>query len=342
MRAGSCAADACEPRQVRKEAAVDRTFRVTQECLTRALLLNKPRDRLKRGCTTILPFHGRLAVPSLHPANLRAKKRFGQHFLVNRAVLKRILAAASLTAEDVVIEVGPGRGAVTSMVGSRVSQMVAVELDRDLFQYLQEKLASLSNIRLVNADARDIEPEELVGDAPYKVIANLPYYAASLIMMRFLEARHKPALMVIMVQKEVAQSMVALPGNMSLLSIAVQLYGNPKIVSYVPPGAFRPKPKVSSAIVKIEVSSLPRLHLDSVGDFFGLVRAGFSAKRKQLKNALSNGLDLPGHETEGLVEEAGIDAKRRAQTLTLEEWGSLYGAWRLNYRHVGSQGACQD
>ena len=148
--------------------------------------------------------------------------------------------------------------------------------------------------------------------------------------------------MVVMVQKEVAQNMAAAPGRMGLLSVAIQLYGEPKIVAYVPPRAFRPVPKVSSAIVKIEVYQKPRLLLDSVDDFFRLVKAGFSARRKQLKNAISHDLKVPSQDAEDLLTQAAIDPMRRAQTLSLEEWGGLYQAWRLNYGYADPEGPRKD
>ena len=168
-------------------------------------------------------------------------------------------------------------------------------------------------------------------DIAYKLIANLPYYAAQPIIRRFLEAAHKPTLMVVMVQREVARTMTASPGDMSLLSVATQLYGKPRIVASVPPRAFRPAPKVTSAIVRIDVLPEPALPLDSINTFFTLARAGFSAPRKQVHNCLQQGLSVTRDEAEAMLSDAGIDPKRRPQTLSLDDWGSLYAAWRLRY-----------
>ena len=165
-------------------------------------------------------------------------------------------------------------------------------------------------------------------DREYKLVANLPYYAASPIVRRFLEAEHKPSLMVFLVQREVAQSMVAPPGKMGMLSVAVQLYGRPRIVCSVPPRAFRPTPKVTSALVRIDVYPRPALDTGSTRDFFAVVRAGFSSPRKQLRNSLRRGLDIPSEAVESALARVGIDPTRRAQTLSLAEWGGLYEAFR--------------
>ena len=263
---------------------------------------------------------------------MRAKKALGQHFVVDSRVLARIVKSAELTSQDTVVEVGPGRGSLTRELASRAGRVVAIEVDQELVTLLQQGFGDSSNVTIVHADAREVDLGLLVSsDVPYKVVANLPYYAASPIIRRFLEAQHKPGLMVVMVQREVARNMVASPGQMGLLSVAIQLYGRPRIIGYAPPRAFRPSPKVTSAIVRIDVYPQPLLALDSVAAFFQVVRAGFSAPRKQLRNALSHALNIAALEIEALLTEAGIDPKRRAQTLRLEEWGTLYQTYRDSY-----------
>lgn len=258
-----------------------------------------------------------------------AKRSLGQHFLTDRRVVARILEAAELTPDDIVVEVGPGRGILTSALAERAGSVVAVEFDDALAERLAESLEGHGNVRVVPADARDVDIDSLVApESPYKVVANLPYYAATPIIRRFLEAQHKPALMVVMVQREVAREMAARPGKMGLLSVATQLYGSPRIVASVPPRAFRPTPKVTSAVVRIDVYTRPALDLDSVQGFFQVVRAGFAAPRKQLHNSLSLGLELPPDEIEAMLSKAHIDPKRRAQTLGLQEWGTLYEVTR--------------
>lgn len=244
------------------------------------------------------------------------------------------MGAADLAPNDVIIEIGPGRGVVTTVLSNIVSKVIAIELDPKLSEYLLNIFDKVSNVKVINKDAREIDPEELVGDKEYKVIGNLPYYAALPIIRLFLEADHKPNSMVVMVQKEVAQNMQASPGQMNLLSVAVQLFSNPKIIGYVPPKAFKPQPKVTSAIVRLEVFKKPILELDSLEEFFKVVKAGFSTKRKQLKNSLSNQLNISNIDAEKLLIAISIDPKRRAQTLTIKEWGRLYNYWSTNYRNV--------
>ena len=257
------------------------------------------------------------------------KKSLGQHFLSDGRVARRIVEAAEIGPDDVILEVGPGKGALTKLLVQRAGRVVAVEVDEGLAERLSESLGDFNALEVVAADARDVDIDSLVApDRPYKVVANLPYYAASPIIRRFLEADHKPVLMVVMVQREVAREMVAEPGKMRLLSVATQLYGRPRIVTTVPPRAFRPAPQVTSAVVHIDVFGELAVGIDSERRFFELVRAGFSTPRKQIHNSLRNGLDSTSDAVAVVLGKAGIDRTRRAQTLTLEEWGALYRSWR--------------
>ena len=246
-------------------------------------------------------------------------------------MLARIVEASDLSPSHQVLEIGPGRGALTERLAEAAGRVVAIELDDVLATRLSARFADRPSVRIVAGDARTVDVGEILDtSADYKLIANLPYYAATPIVRRFLEMDDGPSLMVVMVQREVARSMTAAPGGMSLLSVATQFYGRPRLVSTVPPRAFRPAPKVTSAIVRIDVYDRPALEVSSEEDFFRLVRAGFSARRKQLRNALSQGLSLPAAEVERLLARAGIDPKRRAETLSLAEWGSLHDAARLD------------
>ncbi|MYC08301.1 MAG: ribosomal RNA small subunit methyltransferase A [Chloroflexi bacterium] len=266
-----------------------------------------------------------------------AKKSLAQNFLTDRRIVSRIIAAADIAPDDNVLEIGPGRGILTRPLADRTASLTAVELDDDLAAELTTEFAEHSHVNIVHADARHVDISSLLADgARYKLIANLPYYAAQPIIRRFLEAERQPTMMVVMVQREVARNMTAAPGGMTLLSVATQLYGKPRIVGSVPPRAFRPAPKVTSAIVRIDVYSRLALDLDSVDAFFTLVRAGFSAPRKQIHNCLQNGLTQNGLtitrvDAEDVLQHANIDPKRRPQTLSLDEWGDLYAAWRLRY-----------
>ena len=257
---------------------------------------------------------------------LFARKGLGQNFLIDRGVLDKILAAAGVEKTDTVVEVGPGLGVLTRALAERAGKVIAVELDRNMVALLRETLAGLPNVEIVARDILETPPAELVGDAPYKVVANLPYYITSPTLRHFLETPRQPQSLVVMVQKEVARQIVARPPEMSLLSIAVQFYGAPKIVSYVPAGAFHPPPKVASAILRIEVLPQRRLPLDDEKAFFKLARAGFGTRRKQLANALSGGLDIDKAAAVELLQKAGIDPARRAETLTIDEWIKLLQA----------------
>ena len=258
------------------------------------------------------------------------KKSLGQNFLVDRRVLRRIIEAADISPTDVVLEIGPGRGLLTGELSARAARVVAVEIDDALASDLKRRFADQPRVEVIAADAREVELDSLVEQGtPYKIVANLPYYAASPIVRRFLEASHKPQLMVVMVQREVAQRMAAEPGDMSLLSVGVQLYGKPRIVTKVPPGSFRPSPKVVSAVIRIDVYPRPALDVDSEERFFALAKAGFSSRRKQIRNSLAHGLSITPKSVEAVLLEAGVDPKRRAETLSLQEWGRLYDAFRL-------------
>ncbi len=262
----------------------------------------------------------------LRRADLKARKGLGQHFLIDEQALQLVASAADLTPADVVIEVGPGLGVLTVELARRAGRVIAVELDNKLAALLKETLSAFTNVTIVNKDILDIDPVSLVGaTTPYKVVANLPYYITSPVLRHFLEASAKPDLMVVMVQKEVAETIAAEAGDKSLLSISVQLYGKPGIVGYVPAESFHPAPKVASAVLRIDVYPQPAVAVEEKG-FFALVRAGFSAARKQIANSLAQGLGLPRAEVLPMLEKAGIAPQRRAETLSLEEWARL---WRL-------------
>jgi 16S rRNA (adenine1518-N6/adenine1519-N6)-dimethyltransferase len=264
----------------------------------------------------------------LQQLDIRAKKGLGQNFLVDEHALVSIVSAAGLTHDDLVVEVGPGLGVLTQELADSAGRVVAVELDRTMVATLREKYADSSNVEIVEADILSWAPESFIpDDIPYKVVGALPYNIASAVLRHFLESKHKPSLIVAVMQKEVAQSVAAQPGDMGILSVGVQLYGRPSIVEYIPPTGFYPQPKVESAILRIEVySDLPVKVKDEVA-FFNVVRGGFSTPRKQLRNSLSHGLELTTAEAGVLLDSAGIDPRRRAETLSIEEWAALYRAF---------------
>ncbi len=269
----------------------------------------------------------------LQKYNLRPKKGLGQNFLTDPNHLRKIVAAAELTPADTVLEIGPGLGALTVPLTEAARAVVSVEVDADMVRVLNAEI-SAPNFRLVQADILSVQPaavlaEQLpdfsVGDE-YVVVANVPYYITSGIIRHLLESEHPPRRTVLTIQKEVAQRITARPGKMSVLAVSVQFYGTPTLCHTIPANAFTPPPKVDSAVLRIDRHSAPPVPVDDPRAFFRVVKAGFSQKRKQLKNALSAGLHRPQAEIVPLLKAAGIDPRRRAETLSLAEWGALTNA----------------
>lgn len=253
------------------------------------------------------------------------RKRFGQNFLTDRNILNKIVAAGEVTAGDVVLEIGPGKGHLTSALANTGAQVVAVEVDRDLLRELGTQFEGVSNVHLLEGDVLHKPPSTWLVQAnlapPYLVVANIPYYITSAILRYLLESETPPRRIVVMVQKEVAHQIIAKPPHGNLLGTSIQYYGQPRIVFNVPAGAFYPRPAVDSAVVRIDVAE--HLAGQDAQTFFRVVRAGFGAKRKQLRNALANGLGISTAHAEGLLARARIDPARRAETLTLDEWKEL-------------------
>jgi 16S rRNA (adenine1518-N6/adenine1519-N6)-dimethyltransferase len=264
----------------------------------------------------------------LRQSGLHAKKGLGQHFLVDGRVLGRIVAAADLTPQDTVIEVGPGLGILTQELVQHAGRVMAIEADAEMVSALGELAARSPNLTIIHGDIMHIDPVSLLSSpnsvaSSYKVVANIPYYITSALLRHFMEASRQPTLMVVMVQKEVGKAIVARPGDMSLLAVSIQFYGRPSIVARVPARSFYPPPQVDSVILRVDVYEKPPIDVPSARAFFETVRAGFSAPRKQLRNSLSQGLVIGTQEAVDLLQRAGIDPRRRAETLSIEEWGRL-------------------
>ena len=257
---------------------------------------------------------------------LKPKKSLGQHFLTDEGVLANIVEAAQLSSQDVIVEVGPGLGTLTRSLAARAGHVIAVEVDPQLVSHLKVALASLPNVQVVLGDGLEVEPRALTQGRAYKVVANIPYYITSPLLRHFLEAEHKPQLMVVMVQKEVAQAIAALPGDMSLLSVLIQFYSLPQVVAYVSAQSFYPAPRVDSAILRLEVLPKPPVEVDRDA-FFRAVAAGFAAPRKQLRNSLAIGLGLEPSAVAQRLRQAGLEPQRRPQTLSLEEWQQVWAAF---------------
>ncbi len=258
----------------------------------------------------------------------RRRKSLGQHFLADPGIANRIVAAAEPDGSDTVLEIGPGAGALTRRLVEQAGRVVAVELDQRLCEELPGRLGFPANLEVVQGDGREVEVDGLLDPGtPYKVVANLPYYAAAPIVRRFLETVRPPTLMVVMVQREVADAMNAKPGEFTLLSVATQFYAETSVVAQVPARCFRPPPKVSSTVLKLAVRPESAVAVADREAFFALVRAGFSAPRKQLRNSLMQGTGASGETVARALDEAQIDAQRRPATLAIAEWAALDRAW---------------
>ena len=259
----------------------------------------------------------------LQRLGLRAHKGLSQSFLTDHYVVREIVDATHITPEDQLLEIGPGLGILTRALTSSAARVVAVELDSQLAELLPNLVSNPDRLEVIHADALSVDLSELFS-APYKVAANLPYSVTSPLLRHLLTAELKPTLMVVMVQKEVAERIAAGPGDTSLLSIMVQLYSRVSVVRQVPASAFFPPPKVDSTVLKLDVYRELPVNVDDPESLLRLASAGFSRRRKQLHNALSEALWFPPGEVTRVLEAAGIDPTRRAQTLTLEEWARLY------------------
>jgi 16S rRNA (adenine1518-N6/adenine1519-N6)-dimethyltransferase len=269
-----------------------------------------------------------LDVPALlRQYGLRPDKKLGQNFLIDPAALERVVAAAGKLTGEVVLEVGPGLGSLTRLLAERARRVVAVELDADLIPPLERVLDNYENVQIVTGDILQLDPGILVGQPDYCVVANIPYYITSALLRHLLEADFRPDRMVLTVQQEVAARICASPGAMSLLALSVQVYGHPEIAARIPAGAFYPAPKVESAVVRVDFYPEPRIPTPELETFFRLAKAGFSQKRKTLRNALTAGLGLPASKVEELLDQARVDSRRRAETLSLDEWYRLVSVY---------------
>jgi len=268
----------------------------------------------------------------LRQFGIKPQKSLGQHFLIDETVLERILSAAELSPGDIVVEVGPGLGILTEGLAKQGAQVIAVELDSKLVALLKRRLAAFPDVKIIHADILRVTPRQILESKlavsalfqGYKVIANLPYYITSPLLRHFFEALPQPSEMIVMVQKEVGEAMVATPGNMSLLSVKTQFYSKPSIISYVSAASFYPPPKVDSVILRLDVYSQLPIEVPNPASFFDVVLHGFSSPRKQLRNSLAHSLDMPPSQVTLLLEKTGIEGKRRAETLSLEEWRELW------------------
>jgi 16S rRNA (adenine1518-N6/adenine1519-N6)-dimethyltransferase len=265
-----------------------------------------------------------LNIPEiLRQHSLKPDKRLGQNFLADPSALQRIVETAEIRSQDAILEIGPGLGSLTRYLASVAKKVVAVELDEDLISPLRDILAPYSNVTIIQGDILEMDSGQLMDQSSYLVVANIPYYITSAVIRHLLEAEVLPRRMVLTVQREVAQRICAEPGDLSLLALSVQVYGDPRIAARIPAGAFYPPPKVDSAVVNIDLYSQPRIPAEHLDTFFSLAKAAFSQKRKTLRNAISGSTHLSPAEAEALLRAAEINPGRRAQTVSIEEWCKL-------------------
>lgn len=262
--------------------------------------------------------------------NFRMTKSLGQNFLIDQTILDKIISGAELTKEDYVLEIGPGMGSMTQKLCESAAKVVAVEIDKNLLPVLAVTLHGYDNVTVINHDILKVDLkkvfEEHFGDRKVKVVANLPYYITTPIIMRLLEEKLNLASITIMVQKEVGDRIKAAPGGKEYgaLSVAVQYYSSPKQVLLVPPHSFIPQPEVDSIVLKLDVLSQPAVAVEDEKLFFRVVKASFGQRRKTLLNALSAGnLGLSKEQLRQVLMNAGVDENRRGETLSLQEFANI-------------------
>lgn len=277
-----------------------------------------------------------LGIPSntievLQKHKFTIQKKFGQNFLIDSHVLERITEAAQLNSQDCVIEIGPGLGAMTQYLVKSAGRVIAVEIDRALIPILEETLSGLSNVEILNADIMKVDLRRLIeeknGGRPVKVVANLPYYITTPIIMRLLEEKLPLQSITIMVQKEVAQRMQAGPGSKDYgaLSLAVQFYAKAQIVANVPPNCFIPRPNVDSSVIRLTLYEEPPVSAQDEKKMFSIIRASFNQRRKMLINSLHNAPELAADKeaVRTALLSMGISEKARGEELTLTQFARL-------------------
>jgi len=262
--------------------------------------------------------------------DIRPSRTKGQNFLINDKIYDEIVAAANINQNDTVLEVGPGLGFLTARLAKAAKQVIAVELDDKLADFLQIGLDSqaVKNVTVVNQDILKFNPTDL--PQGYKVVANLPYNITSIFLRTFLNQKNRPKSLVLMLQKEVAARLIAKPGDMNMLALSVQFFGDVEIVREVKAGNFWPEPKIDSAVIRLIIQEKNRGSITRAEEkaFFRLAKFGFSAKRKMLKNNLASGLKILNSEAENLLTSVGLDRQVRAEDLSVSDWQKLFAASR--------------
>ena len=260
--------------------------------------------------------------------DIKMSKKLGQNFLIKRGIVDEIVHAAELTPGEPVLEVGPGIGTLTQGLAQSGADVTAIELDRRLLEVLDTTLASYDNVRIVHGDVLKLDVPTIMNHKPFKVVANLPYYITTPIIMSLLESKLPIERLVVMVQKEVALRMVAKPGtkDYGALSVAVQYYTEPDIVLDVPPKSFLPAPAVTSSVIRCVLRAKPPVDVIDEKLFFRVVKAGFAQRRKTFANTMKT-TGLSKDRIEELLAKANIDGQRRGETFTLQEFADVANAW---------------
>ena len=260
--------------------------------------------------------------------DIKMSKKLGQNFLIKRGIVDEIVHAAELTPGEPVLEVGPGIGTLTQGLAQSGADVTAIELDRRLLEVLDTTLASYDNVRIVHGDVLKLDVPSIMNHKPFKVVANLPYYITTPIIMSLLESKLPIERLVVMVQKEVALRMVAKPGtkDYGALSVAVQYYTDPDIVLDVPPKSFLPAPAVTSSVIRCVLRDKPPVDVIDEKLFFRVVKAGFAQRRKTFANTMKT-TGLSKDRIEELLAKANIDGQRRGETFTLQEFADVANAW---------------
>ena len=262
--------------------------------------------------------------------DIKMSKKLGQNFLIKRGIVDEIVHAAELTPGEPVLEVGPGIGTLTQGLAQSGADVTAIELDRRLLAVLDTTLASYDNVRIIHGDVLKLDVPSIMNHKPFKVVANLPYYITTPIIMSLLESKLPIERLVVMVQKEVALRMVAKPGtkDYGALSVAVQYYTEPDIVLDVPPKSFLPAPAVTSSVIRCVLRDKPPVDVIDEKLFFRVVKAGFAQRRKTFSNTMKT-TGLSKDRIEELLAKANIDGQRRGETFTLQEFADVANAWLL-------------
>lgn len=261
--------------------------------------------------------------------NLRILKNLGQNFLIDEKVLGAIVKSADIGKGDIVLEIGPGLGVLTKEISKKCGKVIAIEKDRKLAEFLEElknKKLLGDNVEIINGDILKLNIEEIIkkhgASGDYKLVSNIPYYITSPVIKLFLENKIQPKLIILLIQKEVAERICATAGKMSILALSVQIYGQPEIVDFVSRVSFYPQPEVNSAILKIK-NIKKNFSDDCYKKVFKMIKIGFSSKRKKLVNNFSAGLDVEKNQAGEMLKKAGINPNLRAQELNLEDWERL-------------------